>query len=421
MQMRIFDKRTNMTTEFSLSIVLDKRRIKSDGTYPVKLRVFTPIPRKQKLYATKFNFSEKDFKSIWETSKPRKEYQAKRLQLQAIENKANVVANELAVFNFEDFERLLFNKISAERNINYYYSKTIEKFRAKESISTSNNYRTALKCLLRFHKKPTLNFHDISVSWLEQFEKFCVEVEGKSLTTVSIYLRTLRTIFNDAKADKAISEDIYPFGKRKYQIPAPRNTKKALTRQQLKILFEGKPKTDEQEKAKAFWFFSYLCNGMNFKDILNLKYKNIEGDKLSFVRAKTAKTNRNTKEITVYLNDYTKYVIETYGNIAKSKNDYVFPILASEQTSEDQYKLIKNFISMVNQNFLKYAKANGVNEKISTYWARHSFATMAIQKGASMEYVGEAVGHTNTKTTMGYFAGFEDETKKQLQDSLLDF
>ena len=76
---------------------------------------------------------------------------------------------------------------------------------------------------------------------------------------------------------------------------------------------------------------------------------------------------------------------------------------------------------MVNQNFLKYARSLGITEKISSYWARHSFATMAIRKGASMEYVGEAVGHSNPKTTKGYFAGFEDETKKEFALKLLEF
>ena len=66
---------------------------------------------------------------------------------------------------------------------------------------------------------------------------------------------------------------------------------------------------------------------MNFKDILSLKHKNIEGDKISFVRAKTAKTNRNAKDIITYLNEYTQDVIKKYGNSNHSKNEYVFPIL----------------------------------------------------------------------------------------------
>jgi integrase/recombinase XerD len=71
------------------------------------------------------------------------------------------------------------------------------------------------------------------------------------------------------------------------------------------LLFESEPKTEEQKKAKAFWFFSYACNGMNFKDIANLKYKDIEGDVIKFHRAKTKRTKKKKDKTTVFLNDYT--------------------------------------------------------------------------------------------------------------------
>jgi integrase/recombinase XerD len=160
---------------------------------------------------------------------------------------------------------------------------------------------------------------------------------------------------------------------------------------------------------------------MNFKDISNLRFKDIKSEKFSFARAKTKSTNSSQKAITVHLNDFTKAVIEKYKSTDESPENYLFEVLKHGQSPLEQYRLIKNFIRSINQNFLKYAKNNGIEEKISSYWARHSFATMAIRKGASIEFVGEAVGHTNIKTTMGYFAGFEDETKKAISDKLLDF
>jgi site-specific recombinase XerD len=82
---------------------------------------------------------------------------------------------------------------------------------------------------------------------------------------------------------------------------------------------------------------------------------------------------------------------------------------------------VKTFTRFINQNFLKLAKQIGINEQISTYWARHSFATRAINNGASLEFIGDALGHSDTKTTIGYFAGFESEAKKQFSQSLMDF
>ncbi|WP_026449918.1 tyrosine-type recombinase/integrase [Aequorivita capsosiphonis] len=407
--------------DVSISFFFNTSRADKNGNFKVALQVYFKPSQKRKYYATKFAFTEKDYTSTWETVKPRKEFKPVRKEMMALLTKADKVAGSLNAFNFEDFERLMFNKTTTDKNVNYYFSKKIEACLKRDGISTAKNYETALKCLLRFHKKPNLNFVDVTVSWLDQFEKFCIEDEEKSLTTVGIYSRTLRTVFNDAIEDKTVSKELYPFGKRKYQIPTPKKVKKALTPQQLKTLFTGTPKTPEQIQAKAFWFFSYLCNGMNFKDLLHLKCKDFDGEKIEFIRAKTAKSVKDLSPITVYPDPYAIDILYQYGNPNGSPNDYIFNILSRTETAEQQYRKVKNFIRLNNQHFLKYAKDNGIIEKVSSYWARHSFTTMAIRKGASMEQVGEAVGHTNTKTTQGYFAGFEDETKKQIGSNLLDF
>ena len=75
----------------------------------------------------------------------------------------------------------------------------------------------------------------------------------------------------------------------------------------------------------------------------------------------------------------------------------------------------------MNQHLKKLAKDNNLPEEISTYWARHSFATNSIRKGASMEFISEALNHSDMNVTKNYFAGFEDKTKKEFADKLMDF
>src|SRR5690606_22027585 len=111
-------------------------------------------------------------------------------------------------------------------------------------------------------------------------------------TTVSMYLRALRTIFNRAIEAKTIEKDLYPFGVKRYEIPSSSNVKKAFDSSQLGALFKAVPKTPEQEKAKDFWFFSFVCNGMNIKDILHLKWKDIHDAQIVFIREKTKRTKK---------------------------------------------------------------------------------------------------------------------------------
>ena len=407
-----------MTNNYFISIYLDTRREKKNGKYPVKLRVFTPNPREQKLYPTKFEFTEDEFKSIWQTKKPRNEHKKTRSLLRAIEENAEKAAGELKTFSFEEFEKLLFSDhISEEKDIFFYYEQAIKEYKQNRRIGTASNYEYSLKSLVEFRGKDKLKFHTINVQWLRDFENYLIEERKLSKTTVGIYLRPLRAIFNTAK----ISEDKYPFGKNKYSIPNPKGLKKALSKAQLKVLFDAEPDTPEQKKAKAFWFFSYACNGMNFKDIANLQYKDISGDELTFRRAKTSNTNKDQTPVRVYLNDFTLSVIEKYGNEKINPETYVFPILDHTLTPTEQHQQLKNYIRYINQHFEKFAKKMGINEQVSTYWARHSFATIAIRNGASLEFVSEALSHSNLKTTVGYFAGFEDEKKREISKKMMEF
>jgi site-specific recombinase XerD len=86
-----------------------------------------------------------------------------------------------------------------------------------------------------------------------------------------------------------------------------------------------------------------------------------------------------------------------------------------------QHKKIKAFTRFVNDNIKTLALSVGVSGDISTYYARHSFATQAIRGNNSIEYVSEALGHSSIDVTQAYFAGFEDTTKKDIQESLVNF
>jgi len=416
-----------MDQTYSISIYLDTRRAKSNGKFPVKLRVYTSTPRVQKFYPTIFEFTEKEFDSIWNTLKPRTEYKATRKKIQAVETKANDVAEKLKPFTFEQFERQLYRKAGDGININYLYGVTVDELNNQDRVGTASSYDLSKKSFEQFVKSSSrqsftkLNLYDITKEWLKEYEQFMVK-GGKSFTTVGIYLRTLRAIFNRAIEENEIEKEYYPFGKRKYQIPATRNTKKALTKEQLSVLYKAKPKLPQQQKARDFWFFSYACNGMNMKDISQLKNKDIKDGKIEFYRAKTRLTSKaNLKPITVYLNDFSNGIIKRYGTKSNDPEAYVFGILTKSLNAKQQHDKISNFVRLVNQHLKALCKEIELPEDISTYWARHSFATNSVRNGASMEFMQESLGHKDLKTTMGYFAGFDDDTKKEFAEQLMNF
>lgn len=417
-----------MEQTYFISIYLDTRRAKLNNKFPVKLRVFTKVPRKQKLYPTIFEYTEKEFNSIWNTTKPRREYIELREELLAIQSRAISIAKELDFFSFEQFEKKLIRNTSDGTNIEYLYNQKINELNKLERIGSASSYECSKKSLQKFTEKNTnqsfrsLSLNDITTEWLSSYEYFMTKIEGNSQASVGVYLRALRALFNDAIEDKEINKDCYPFGKRKYTIPATKNKKIALSSEQLKILFHSKPRIIQQEKAKDFWFFSYACNGINMKDIALLKYKDVKDDRIEIYRAKTKQTSKaNLKNITIYLNDFSKGIIEKYGNKDKYPDNFIFNIIDKTTKPKDIKTKVNNFTKLVNQHIKKLCVENELPSGISTNWARHSFATNSVRNGASLEFMRESLGHSDLKTTMGYFAGFEDETKKEFAKQLMNF
>lgn len=414
---------------YIISIILDTRRVKEKGTYPVKLRVYNKsnTVKKVKLYALDLDLTKKAFETIWinpENKSLRGINKEIRLKLQSIESRANKEAKEMTVFNFKNFETKLFRKSSDQNNVKYYFDLVIKKNLNNNKIGTAESYKYTFNSLAEFsetNKKCDANkltFNLITAEWLKEYQNFML-AKNRSYTTISIYTRTLRAIFNLAIGEKDISNDIYPFGKKGYKIPRTKKVKKALNSKQLKTLFNAVVININEQQAKDFWFFSYACNGMNFKDIALLKYSDIKGDKFSYNRAKTFDKTTEKSEVTIYLTDYTKGIISKYGN--KNNEDFIFNIISSQDTSEIQYKKIKNFTRLINDHIKRVAIRHDLPNEISTYWARHSFATNSLRKGASMEFISEALNHSDLSVTKNYFAGFEDEAKKDFANSLLDF
>ncbi|MFW5886371.1 MAG: tyrosine-type recombinase/integrase, partial [Bacteroidota bacterium] len=411
-----------------ISIVLDTRRKKKNETFPVKIRVYSPLLQRAKMYSTGFDMTKKEFESVWQTEKPRKKHQETRDFLDEFRVKAVNAAKNTSPFSFEVFENKLQRRKGDGKNVIYHYNQRIKYFKEFKRFGTAETYDLSLKSILKFIEETknveitNLPFHKITPGFLQKYENWMFD-RNKSQTTVSMYLRALRALFNHAISENEVSEDIYPFGKKKYVIPEGRAVKKALSKHQIKTLFEAEPATPEQQKAKDFWFFSFVCNGMNINDIALLRYRNIKGNNIEFQRAKTRQTSKNSNglPISVPVTAFAQNIINKYGNKEKSSDNLIFSIIDESMKPDEIKPQIKNFTRFVNQHIKLLAKANDLPEEISTYWARHSFATLAIHKGASMEFVQEAFGHGNISTTQNYFKGFPEETKKQINESLLNF
>jgi integrase/recombinase XerD len=440
----------NVTT----NVFLDTRRIKKkSNAYPVKLRV--TCNRKHQEYQTVFDLTSEDYKKLG-ASRVSDWLRDIKDKLREIESTASKVAKDLDPFTYEDFEKdyILDNPFFHQRNAikasavpvtnqfkieeygnrfpilklpepepntvlatTLYY---IRKLLAEQRIRTAASYQTTYMTFSRF--RGNVRFTQIDVAFLKQFEDWMLK-QDYSKTTVGIYTRTLRTLFNEAIFLGIIKRDkCYPFGRRKYQPPASRNIKKALTLEDVGKIYYYEPVCLEERKAKDFWLFSYFANGINPTDIAHLKYKNIDGEYITFERAKTENATRSApKPITVFITEDMQQIIDFWSTKDKRPGNYIFPVLQHDITPLRQVELIELFVQALNDWMRKIRKKLGIEKAVTTYVARHTFSTIMKRSGVSTEFIQESLGHTSIKTTENYLDSFEKTVKKEYSQKLVAF
>ncbi|HPG54617.1 MAG TPA: site-specific integrase [Smithellaceae bacterium] len=403
-------------------IILDTRRKKQSGLYPVKLRV--TFERKHRYYPTGKDISEIDFERTY-GAKPREEFKILRKYFAAIETAAKAAINStLPFFSFEKFEAEYYKDAlkKSSDDLAEAYRAVIESLQNEGRIGNADSFKCSRDSLWKF--KDGLTFADITPDFLHAYERWML-AQGRSITTVGIYLRALRSLVIDAIQKGTVKNEAYPFGSKKplYKIPAGQNIKKALSRAELQKIFEYKPETPSEVRARDFWIFSYLCNGINPKDIAELKYKNLDRatQKITFRRAKTKRTNRDSKPAEIYLQPAAVEILERYATKPENPEAYIFPILTNGDSAQRQDDDISNFVKLINKPMKAIAEKLGIEKPVTTYVARHSFATMLKRSGAPTEFISESLRHQDLKTTEKYLDSFEDTTKRKFGKALLDF
>lgn len=398
------------------AIFIDKYHPKAGNLCAVSVRV--TFDRKKKYYPTGISLTLADYEKAM-GQKPREPFKGFALKLQAFEKKAADIISMLPQFTWKSFEKHFLTNRAAKDTLDLAFADYASELRGAGRIGTAVSYECSQSSLNKF--APGAKFADVTPDFLVKYEKWMLG-EGKGITTIGIYLRSLRTLFNNAIAEGMLSKEYYPFGKKRYEIPTGNNIKKALTLSDIGLIYYHKPEPGTTaEMAKDYWLFMYLCNGINVKDMALLKYENIKGEILEFERAKTVRTKRKVEPIRVSLNEDMRAIMKRWGNMAKDGSTYIFPVLGKGLTPERERQLIQQLTKVVNSHMKDIASSLGIANDVTTYAARHSFATILQRSGASVSFISEALGHSNVNTTQNYLAGFEDESKKEIVRALTAF
>ena len=415
-----------MKNPVNFGFFFDKRNQKKDGTYAVKLQVI--YQRKATRYRTGVSLlTREDFENALSV-RPKKEFKTIQRQLFLLREEAERIAENIIKengnFSLKQFKQELFYKEQEEENqkedvfslLRAYHQELID----NGQMNSSYSYQSTIKTLGRFYSKRVLPFETVTVDFLKRLESYMLK-EGKSPTTVGFYTKCLRKVLYVAIEKKYMKYEDLPFGKGRYQIPQPQNIKKALSIEDLKKILAYIPSEalSSEQYYYDLWIFSYLGNGINIKDISRLTYKDIQGDYIHFLRAKTAQVKRTNKPISFFLNDRQKEIIDRWGT-DPNKGGYIFPILTAGLTPRQEMIKISTLVKQINKYMRRIGRNLGIKQDITTYAARHSFATVLKNSGQPISMISEALGHSNVQVTEHYLGSFDNESKKRMSDLLTD-
>lgn len=396
-----------------VSVFLDTRTVNKKGTYPVKIKVY--FQGKPKYYPTGICMSTKEELEEVLESKSKKNIEIKDIigkELSRILKNVDILV-ERGTFSFSNLNNMLGKNIGG--TLNEMISAKIKELENEEKFGTSAFYKGTLSLLKRYMKHD-VPINEVTVEWLNGLEKFILKTANQ--TTVAMNMRNIRATMNIAKQVGVIRESDYPFGRGKYQIKEGSGKKKALNKKQLKAIAEYRDGSMTTEFYRDLWLFIYFCNGLNVADLISLKFSDIQNGEISFIRKKTKDRTRDVKRIYAAITPEMYSIINKWGNDPK-KSVYIFPFLKPGDSAWEHEKKKKNLTKLINKRMKMIGEKLNLG-KITTYVARHTYATVLRNEGVPISIISPMLGHSSVTTTEIYLADLESEYRAK-NASLLSF
>ncbi|WP_268123859.1 site-specific integrase [Roseivirga pacifica] len=399
-------------------VLLNKVRQKQDGSYPLTIRVtynrkVIYIPLGYTLYERDFDEKNQRIKT---SSKKFDNVTRLNNQISAqVNNVFNVISKleeegRASSMPMKEIKKAILGKHQYEdQSVFQFMENIITNLKDIGKFGNAQIYKDSLNAWKNFRDNHDLKFQDITHKTLKDFERYFLR-KGRKENTVSVYLRTFRSAYNQAIDEGIVKRESYPFDH--YKIPGNKTRKRAVSLDVIAKIEGYKPESNSRLwDAKNYFLFSFYTRGMNFVDMAHLKLENVVNGRIYYTRQKTG------GEFTVKIHQKAQSIIELYA-LDKKKADYLFPIVKSKANPERVYKQVKNEIGYFNKALKTISKLLDLDVQLSTYVARHSYATGLKMHGTSIEVIKESLGHTNVAITEDYLKSFENSVVDDADNAL---
>jgi site-specific recombinase XerD len=395
----------------SSNLYFDKRHPRKDGRCPILIYVHN---RGGFHIVTPFSCIEQNWANN-EFSRAEANYKAKNASLHAmcaaVERELLRIEEQQKRMSNDKLKVILRRIVRGEKSKSKVFVDYLDEFASmKNNPGTKGVYRETRVKIERYD--PTCTFDTMDRKWLSSFESWMIE-SGLKTNARAIHLRNIRAVFN-----YAIDEDetnCYPF--RKFKIRKEETMKRSLTAEQL-VLLRDYPCEEHQEWYRDIFMLMFYLIGINASDVFSISQKQLSGDRIEFHRAKTGKL------YTIKVEPEAQRIIDRYRG-----KEYLLNILDTNHTP-------KIFLQHLNKNLkeigpFEVVKRTGKKIRkplfpyLSSYWARHTWATMAAELDIPKETIAAALGHEIGSPITSIYIRFDmkkvDEANRKVIDYLNSF
>jgi integrase/recombinase XerD len=328
--------------------------------------------------------------------------------LSAIEASVADIVNNLVVseaLNLDNFAGRYRNP-NAAADVLAYLQRMEEGLRAEGRISYALMHRNAASALRRFSGGKPVRFAELTANKLERLEAY-LKGEGCGGGGIATYMRILKVAVNRAIKEGIMHRDQYPF-----ETPQTRgySMKRLKSKANPRALTE-----DDMDKLKHFpvedhphladslrlFLFSYYARGINFGDLAHLKHRDVYDGRIHYHRRKTSDA------FSIPVSQALADILDAFDC---TDSPYLFPILSDRHATEkQQWDRIQKCLRKYNKDLKEVATAMGIQVPLTSYVARHTFATTLKRKGVDLAVISESMGHESVNTTRAYLKRFGSE------------
>lgn len=403
----------------TVKIILRTSKINSAGEAPLAIRI-------TKDRNSKFVFLNYRIKpDCWDdvkgkVKKSHPNYQQLNAYLADKINEAEGVALKMETADKKILPELIKEQIMGKAPVNFFNfaDKYVLELRANHRLGSYKKTKTVVDKIRDYVGGRELFFDHFTVSWIKDYSQYLksdkVEKDGikkgNRQNTVSNNLRTLRRIINLAIYEDLITEDKNPF--RKFKIVTEKVKKDFLTDEELMLIELAQlDKNSRIDHTRNMYVFSAYVGGLRISDMLLLKWKNFDGERIVMQTKKTAST------VTIKVPTTGLAILENYKRADAKPEDFIFPVFKNDVDYTNPQRLffaITNADEHANFDLREIVKIIGLEKKVTFHSARHTFATRALRKGIRIEYVSKLLGHASISTTQIYAQVVNEELDKAM-------